>query len=125
MDANHVVPILNVSDVEASFDWFAKLGWRKHFEWCSQPDGPIVFGAVMSGECEIFMCLDDQGGRDEHGAWMSIWVDDADAIHERCVGAGIDVIRVPADEPWGVRELHVLHPDGHVFRISQALEEES
>ena len=22
----------------------------------------------------------------------------------------------PTDEPWGVRELHVRHPDGHVFR---------
>jgi hypothetical protein len=24
--------------------------------------------------------------------------------------------------PWGVREMHVRHPDGHVFRISQGIE---
>jgi hypothetical protein len=23
--------------------------------------------------------------------------------------------------PWGVREMHVRHPDGHVFRISQGI----
>lgn len=23
---------------------------------------------------------------------------------------------------WGVREMHVRHPDGHVFRISKGLE---
>jgi len=23
--------------------------------------------------------------------------------------------------PWGVREMHVRHPDGHVLRISQTL----
>lgn len=124
MNARSVVPILNVADVEASFEWFAKLGWRRHFEWSAEEGGPPVFGAVMSGDCEIFMCQDDQGGRDEHGVWMSIWVDDADAVHARCVAAGLDVIRPPEDEPWGVRELHLLHPDGHIFRISQALDEE-
>jgi hypothetical protein len=25
--------------------------------------------------------------------------------------------------PWGVREMHVRHPDGHVFRISQEIED--
>lgn len=25
--------------------------------------------------------------------------------------------------PWGVREMHVRHPDGHIFRLSQAIEE--
>ena len=121
MLARHVVPILNVADVAASFDWFEKLGWRRHFEWQAEPGGTIVFGAVMSGECEIFMCQDDQGGRDEHGVWMSIWVADADAEHERAVEQGLDVIRAPADEPWNVREFHLLHPDGHVLRISQEL----
>ena len=28
----------------------------------------------------------------------------------------------PTDEPWGVREMHVRHPDGHVFRISHPIE---
>ena len=27
------------------------------------------------------------------------------------------------DEPRNVREMHVRHPDGHVFRMSQGLEE--
>ena len=33
MKVEQVVPILNVSDVEASFAWFAKLGWSRQFEW--------------------------------------------------------------------------------------------
>ena len=24
----------------------------------------------------------------------------------------------PTDEPWGVREFHLRHADGHTFRIS-------
>jgi hypothetical protein len=42
-----VVPILNVSDVEASFAWFAKLGWSKQFEWDAEdPAAPPTFRGV-------------------------------------------------------------------------------
>jgi hypothetical protein len=27
--------------------------------------------------------------------------------------------------PWNVREMHLRHPDGHVFRVSEGLESES
>jgi uncharacterized glyoxalase superfamily protein PhnB len=133
-----VVPILNVSDIRESFAWFAKLGWCKGFEWTSdESDARPGFGSVEAGGSEIFLCRDGQGSRGkgtnretfgadgdetaDKGAWMSIWVDDVDAIHQRCVNEGLDITHPPTDEPWGVRECHVRHPDGHVFRISQPL----
>ena len=58
----------------------------------------------------------------EKGVWMPIWVDDVDEVHARCVEQGIDVTWPPTDMPWNVREMHVRHPDGHVFRISRGLE---
>ena len=57
----------------------------------------------------------------DKGVWMSIWVDDVDAIHRRCLEQGLDVAWPPTDMPWGVREMHVRHPDGHVFRISRGI----
>ena len=48
MKVEQVVPILNVSDVEASVAWFGKLGWEKGFEWRVTPGGPIEFGAVTA-----------------------------------------------------------------------------
>jgi catechol 2,3-dioxygenase-like lactoylglutathione lyase family enzyme len=136
MDAKHLTPILNVSNFQQSIAWFEKLGWKKAWDWGDPPG----FGGVCSGKCEIFLCEGGQGGRgkgnnaatfgptgDEEadkGAWMSIWVDSADAVHQRCVEQGLDVTWPPTDMPWGVREMHVRHPDGHVFRISQALHDE-
>ena len=133
MLAQGLTPILNVSDVRASFAWFEKLGWTKGWEWGDPPS----FGGVCSGECEIFLCLDAQGGRGrgqsprtfgpdgdeigDKGAWMSIWVDDVDAIHQHCLEQGLEVTWPPEDMPWGVREMHVRHPDGHVFRIGRGL----
>lgn len=133
-----VVPILNVSDIRESFAWFAKLGWHKGFEWSAdESDAHPGFGSVEAGGCEIFLCRDGQGSRGkganrqtfgadgdetaDKGSWMSIWVDNVDAVHQRCVDEGLDITHPPTDEPWGVRECHVRHPDGHVFRISQQL----
>ena len=135
MLAKGLTPILNVSDIVASFAWFEKLGWQKAWEWGSPPD----FGGVCSGECQIFLCQNGQGGRGrsdnattfgregadaaEGGVWMSIWVEDVDAVHRECLGQGLEVTWPPTDMPWNVREMHVRHPDGHVFRIGRGLEE--
>ena len=63
------------------------------------------------------------GEAGDKGVWMSVWVDDVDAIHRHCLEQGIEVTFPPTDEPWCVREMHIRHPDGHVFRISQGIAE--
>jgi catechol 2,3-dioxygenase-like lactoylglutathione lyase family enzyme len=135
MDAHGLTPILNVSDFRASVAWFERLGWKKGWEWGDPP----TFGGVCSGRCEIFLCEGAQGGRgrgdnvstfgqedgenQDKGVWMSVWVDDVDAVHARCLEQGLDVVWPPTDMPWKVREMHVRHPDGHVFRVSRGLGE--
>lgn len=55
---------------------------------------------------------------------MSWWVDSVEALellHARAVALGYAVPVLPRDEPWGTREFHLRHPDGHVFRISAGL----
>jgi hypothetical protein len=37
---------------------------------------------------------------------------------------GFTVTWPPTDEPWGVREFHLRHPDGHTFRVSAGICEE-
>ena len=61
----------------------------------------------------------------DKGAWICILVDDVDAVYQHCLAQGIEVTFPPTDMPWHLREMHVRHPDGHVFRIGQhGLEEE-
>ena len=135
MKAKQISPVLNVSDISASFAWFEKWGWKKCWDWGTPP----TFGAVGSGECEIFLCLGAQGGRGkgantttfvhdgdeaaDKGVWMSVWVEDVEEVHKQCASSNLDVTFPPTDMPWGVREMHVRHPDGHVFRVSKGKEE--
>ena len=134
MNVECIIPILNVSDMAESFAWFTKLGWEKKWDWGTPP----TFGAVGCGKVEIFLCLGGQGSRGgpapQHvgddgtgGVWMGWFLDspaEVDAAHALAVGHGMTVTMPPTDEPWGVREMHVRHPDGHVFRISRGIPEE-
>jgi predicted lactoylglutathione lyase len=131
MFVKQITPILNVSDIGASFAWFESLGWRKCWDWGTPP----TFGSVGSGEVEIFLCVGAQcsrggpmpkfAGDDETGGvWMSWWVEspaEVDRIHDRAVKLGYTIPWPPTDEPWGVREFHLRHPDGHTFRVSSGM----
>lgn len=133
MHIHHVTPILNVSDIQQSFEWFGKLGMKKLWGW----GDPVDFGAVGANECEIFLCQGGQGGRGrgsntatfgeqggqsaDQGMWMSLWVDNVDAVHANCIEQAIEVMMEPRDLPWNTREMHIRHPDGHVFRVSQGI----
>ncbi len=144
MKINAVTPVLNVSDVIASIRWFESVGWSRSFSW---NDGGMIKGALDSnargpaqfaGLCAdparndgpmLFLCRDGQGSRDPRpypgrdrddfgGVWMTWWVPDVDGAHAECVKAGVEVVREPVTEPWGVREFLLRHPDGHYFRVS-------
>jgi hypothetical protein len=46
----------------------------------------------------------------------------ASTAHQRCLAEKLEVTHPPTDEGWGVREMHVRHPDGHVFRVSHEID---
>lgn len=120
MHVDAVVPILNVSSLPDSFAWFEQLGWTRKWEWSSDGGEP-TFGAVGCDTFEICLCRDGQGGRDDSGVWLAIWTHDIDAVYERCRREDLEVLRPLQDESWGVREMHVRHPDGHVVRVSHPI----
>ena len=49
--------------------------------------------------------------------WMSIFVDDVDALHEEYKSSGAVIRQPPTNIPWSVREMNVRDPDGHRFRM--------
>ena len=138
MKIEGLTPILNVSNIVETFAWFATLGWEKAWDWSPEGDGPPTFGAVCNGKSQIFLCQGGQGSRGgpmpqfadgdmTGGVWMSWWLSspaDVDAAHELAIKNGMTVTMPPTDEPWNVREFHLRHPDGHMFRVSAGLEEE-
>ena len=152
MPVQSVTPVLNVSHVGQSLAWFEILGWQRGFSWNdggmigagkdakdSNEHGDAGFGSVCSGAATIFLCHGGQGSRGTilprfpgddatDGVWMTWWMEslaDVDALHKIAVKNGMIVTYPPTDEPWGVREFHLRHPDGHMFRVSAGIQRES
>lgn len=93
-----VTPVLNVSSVGQSLDWFEQLGWQRGFSWNqagmigqgpealgANEHGEAGFGSVCSGQATIFLCCGAQGSRGTilprfpgddatDGVWMSWWM---------------------------------------------------
>jgi len=107
----HVTPILNVRNVPAAIDYYVdKLGFRREWDWGDPP----TFACVGRDEVRIFFCQDGQGAP---GTWLSIFVQDVDALYEDYKKSGAIVRQPPADYPWGVREMNVEDLDGHRLRL--------
>jgi uncharacterized glyoxalase superfamily protein PhnB len=142
MKIENITPILNVSDIASSVAWFESLGWQCAFSWnaggsisaaaMNNEHGPADFAGVRLGEIEIFLCKGAQGHRPgpiaddvcedaTGGVWMSWWLESPAAVDELYALArrlGYQTPMKPTNEPWGVREFHLRHPDGHTIRVS-------
>ncbi|MER6917191.1 VOC family protein [Streptomyces sp. NPDC000594] len=49
------------------------------------------------------------------GGGVELWlqVADAAAVHRELAAAGVEVLRPPVKEPWGLIEMWIADPDGH------------
>lgn len=108
-----VTPRLVVSDVDAQVaflrDVFGAVGGY-------EPGRPaeITIGDSM-------LMIAPGGDRDLFGAFLYIYVDDADACYERAVAAGAETIEEPLDTPYGDRRAMVRDPFGNLFQVATRL----
>jgi len=105
------VPILSVRSVLASIDHYVHtLGFEKEWDWGDPP----TFACVRRDQVSIFLC---QGAQGSPGTWLSIFVQNVDALYEDYQRRGADIRQAPTNFPWGVREMNVQDLDGHRLRL--------
>lgn len=104
-------PILCVKNVPDSIEYYVeKLGFKKAWDWGDPP----TFASVSRGEINLFFC---QGGQGKPGTWISIFVDNVDALHEEYQASGAIIRQPPTNFSWGMREMNVEDLDGHRLRM--------
>ncbi len=109
----HAVPILYAADVSKSIHYYTEvLGFTNHWTWGDAPG----FGGVSKDGVELFFCKDGQG---HPGTWISVMVNDVDALYQRIQEKKGKVLSPPQDMEWGLREMLAEDPDGHVIRFGQ------
>ena len=114
-------PSFTVDDLERSIQFYTDiLGFVVAERWT---DGGVLRGvSLKAGTCELNLSQDDWAkGRDrKKGEGMRIYgqtVQDVDAIAARIKAAGGVLAEEPQDQPWGMRTLSVIDPDGFQLTI--------
>jgi predicted enzyme related to lactoylglutathione lyase len=101
--------LLRPTDPERSRSFYSeRLGLAVHREFGTGPErGTVYF--LGGGFLEV-------SGRSETppSPALKLWlqVADADAAYEELVAAGVDILRPPLKEPWGLIEMWIADPDG-------------
>ena len=116
-----LVPSLVVSDVKATLDWFARLGFETAFEMTG-PDGGIAHAEVRHGPDVTFMMGPASWGGTPGSTGMSIYInlrESVDAYHDQVRAAGIEIKDPLTDQFWGDRTFAVEHPDGYRIMFAQ------
>ncbi|MER7049708.1 MULTISPECIES: VOC family protein [Streptomyces] len=59
------------------------------------------------------------------GTALELWlqVEDAAAVHEELAARGVEVLRPPVKEPWGLIEMMIADPDGHKIIVVEVPED--
>ena len=112
-----IIPELAYADVRAAATWLCDaFGFRERLRIANHRiqltfgDGAVV---VIDGPPDPAT---------EHAAHsVLVRTDNVDRIFERAVARGAEIVRGPADHPYGERQCTLRDPGGHVWTFSQSI----
>jgi predicted enzyme related to lactoylglutathione lyase len=85
------------------FDLAMDMGWILTFV---SPDNPTAQVTLLQPSTS-----------DTPNPNVSIEVEDVDALHEKAVGLGLEIVYPLTDEPWGIRRFFVKDPNGAIINV--------
>jgi catechol 2,3-dioxygenase-like lactoylglutathione lyase family enzyme len=111
MTVKRVMPILTVSEIEATRDAYVRiLGLREVMNL-----GWIVTLADEDLRHQVSLMTKDATAPVNPN--VSIEVDDVDAAYQTAVAAGVEIVHPLSDESWGVRRFFFADASGNVINV--------
>lgn len=112
MDVLRVMPLLTVSDLDASVDTYVKMTGMEvvmNHGWIATLAPP--------GNRSIQLSLITRDATAPVNPSTSIEVDDVDAAYAEVRAAGLEIMHELSDEEWGVRRFFFRDSDGNVANV--------
>lgn len=125
-----LTPYLSVRDAQAAMEFYAQaFGAERVGMMLTLPDDRIAHAELRVGDATLFLS-------DENEEWgnlsplslgdtpvrLALQVKDVDAVFERAVATGCEVLIPLADQFYGERSGRLRDPFGHVWILSQSIE---
>src|SRR6266542_5654738 len=117
-----VTPQLTLDNAAQAIDWYKKALGAEEMGRAVGPDGAIMHAELKIGDSRIMLNDPIMGGKGPKaigGSPASLWiyVEDCDALFNRAVAAGAQVLGGPMgqlqDQFWGDRSGTVIDPEGY------------
>ena len=114
-----VIPTLRMTDKTRSRA-FSVDGLGFHVDWAHrfEPDLPALLQLSRDG---MTFYLSQHVMDCAPGGLIHLFVDRVDDWHAELRRHGITIELPPTDQPWGLREMHLVDPDGNRLRICTRL----
>lgn len=104
----------------ASYAFYAEvIGLEPIEEWSEQGHG-AVFSAGGPARLEIIDVPDVPQVTSSDATFIGLQVTNIDPIHARAVAGGHEIVREPAERPWGGRGFVVRDPNGVAVNVYTA-----
>jgi catechol 2,3-dioxygenase-like lactoylglutathione lyase family enzyme len=104
------VPVLRVTDADASVKWYGRLGFDEQFRHRFEPGLPLYVGIARDG---AVLHLSEHSGDANPDRLVYLYVPNVDELAAACGVSQID------DMPWA-RDFEVSDPDGNRTRVGTA-----
>lgn len=98
------------------------LGWPITHQWpADEHQGRGRLFGFGNARIELIEIVDGSAAQPLAGAFLSVQVDDVEAVHDRLVAAGHPIDRPLAVQPWGHRSCGTHDPAGAELVFFQVL----
>src|SRR5262249_29704969 len=106
-----VIPELPYDDIGKAIDWLCDaFGFTLRLRIADHR------AQLNVGESGAVVLIEGSGK-----GFVLVRVDDVHAHHERAKARGAQIVRPPADHPYGERQYTAQDPGGHVWTFSQSI----
>lgn len=119
MPLQRVIPTLRITDEARSRAFYVDgLGFRVDWAHRFEPHFPVLLQVTRDG---MTFYLSQHIMDCAVGGLIHLFVDRVDDWHAELERKGVAVELPPTDQPWGLREMHLVDPDGNRLRICTRL----
>ena len=123
-----ITPQLTLDNAAKAIDWYKQALGAEEVGRSVGPDGKIMHAELKIGDSRFMMndvMMGAKGPNAFGGSPAALWVyvNDADALFGRAVGAGAEVRMPLEDQFWGDRSGAVGDPEGYTWWIATRKED--
>jgi len=113
-----VVPIIKVSDIKASIDYYCnKLGFTEVNTYFPDDKKAIGYASLIDKNIEIH--LSNFPGDGVSGSVLYFYVNDIDQLYSRFVESSVNITVKLVLQTWGNKEFYVSDLDGNILRFGE------